>query len=77
MSLACITMPSVEVPRFNRTNFVSWKSQMSSYLREMNPQIWWMVDVDFFMHWRIVLKLKHKRNAYISKLMHLKVYLVP
>jgi endo-1,4-beta-mannosidase len=48
MSLACITKPLVEVPHFDRTNFVSWKSQMSSYLREMNPQIWWMVDVGFF-----------------------------
>jgi hypothetical protein len=25
---------------------VSWKSQMSTYLHEMNPQVWWMVDVD-------------------------------
>jgi hypothetical protein len=45
MFLPCITMPSVEVPHFNGTNFVLWKSQMSSYLREMNPQVWWMVDV--------------------------------
>jgi hypothetical protein len=35
----------VEVPHFNGTNFVLWKSQMSSYLREINPQVWWMVDV--------------------------------
>jgi hypothetical protein len=35
----------VEVPHFDGTNFVSWKSQLSSYLREMNPQVWWMVDV--------------------------------
>jgi hypothetical protein len=47
MSLPCITMPSVDVPHFDGTNFVSWKSQMSSYLCEMNPQVWWMVDVDF------------------------------
>jgi hypothetical protein len=40
-------MPSVEVPRFNETNFVLWKSQMSSYLCEMNSQVWWMVDVGF------------------------------
>jgi hypothetical protein len=45
MSLPCITVPSVEVPHFDGTNFVSWKSQMPSYLREMNPQVWWMVDV--------------------------------
>jgi hypothetical protein len=45
MSLPCITMPSVEVPYFDGTNFVSCKSQMSSYLREMNPQVWCMVDV--------------------------------
>jgi hypothetical protein len=38
-------MPSVEVPHFNGTNFVSWKYQISSYLREMNYQVWWMVDV--------------------------------
>jgi hypothetical protein len=37
----------VEVPRFDGTNFVSWKSQMSSYLCEMNPQVYWMVDVGF------------------------------
>jgi hypothetical protein len=47
MSLACITMSLVEVPIFDGTNFVSWKSQMSSYLREMNPQVWWIVDVGF------------------------------
>jgi GT2 family glycosyltransferase len=46
ISLPCITIPSVEVPHFNGTNFVSWKSQMSYYLREMNPLAWWMVDVD-------------------------------
>jgi hypothetical protein len=45
MSLPCITVPSVEVSYFDGTNFVSWKSQMSSYLCEMNPQVWWMVDV--------------------------------
>jgi hypothetical protein len=43
--LPCITLPSVEVPHFDETNFVSWKSQISSYLREMNPQVWWMIDV--------------------------------
>jgi hypothetical protein len=35
----------VEVPHFDGNDFVSWKSQMSSYLREMNPQIWWMLDI--------------------------------
>jgi hypothetical protein len=45
MSLPCITVPSVEVPHFNGNDFVSWKSQMSTYLYEMNPQVWWMVDV--------------------------------
>jgi hypothetical protein len=24
---------------------VSWKSQMSSYLREMNHQVWWTIDI--------------------------------
>jgi hypothetical protein len=47
MLLPCITMLLVEVPHFDETNFVSWKSQMSSYLREMNTQVWWMVDVRF------------------------------
>jgi hypothetical protein len=47
MLLPCITMPSVEVPHFNGTNFISWKSQMTSYLREINPQVWWMVDICF------------------------------
>jgi hypothetical protein len=47
MSLPCITLPSMEVPYFDGTNFVSWKSQMSSYLHEMNPQVWWMVDIGF------------------------------
>jgi hypothetical protein len=45
MSLSCVTVPSVVVPHFDGTNFVLWKSQMSSYLREINPQVWWMVDV--------------------------------
>jgi hypothetical protein len=45
MSLFCITIPSVKVPHFDGTEFVSWKSQMSTYLREVNPQVWWMVDV--------------------------------
>jgi hypothetical protein len=45
MLILCITLPSVEVPYFDGTNFVSWKSQTSSNLREMNSQVWWMVDV--------------------------------
>jgi hypothetical protein len=45
MSLPYITVPSVEIPHFDETNFVLWKSQMSSYLRELNPQVWWMIDV--------------------------------
>jgi hypothetical protein len=45
MSLPCITIPSVEVPHFDGNDFVSWKSQMSLYLHEMNPQVWWMVDI--------------------------------
>jgi hypothetical protein len=45
MSLPYITIPLVEVPHFDENDFVSWKSQMSSYLREMNPQVWWMVDI--------------------------------
>jgi hypothetical protein len=45
MSLPCITIPSVEVSHFDENDFVSWKSQMSSYLCEMNPQVWWMVDI--------------------------------
>jgi hypothetical protein len=45
MSLPCIIIPSVEVPHFDGNDFVSWKSQMSSYLREMNPQVWWMIDM--------------------------------
>jgi hypothetical protein len=47
MLIPCITIPSVEVPHFDETDFVSWKSQMSLYLREVNPQVWWMVDIDF------------------------------
>jgi hypothetical protein len=46
MSLPCITIPSVEVPYFDGNDFVLWKSQMSTYLLEMNPQVWWMVDID-------------------------------
>jgi hypothetical protein len=45
MSLPCISIPSVEVPHFDGTDFVSWKSQMPNYLREINPRVWWMVDV--------------------------------
>jgi hypothetical protein len=46
MSLPCITIPLVEVPHFDGNDFVLWKYQMSSYLREMNPQVWWMVYID-------------------------------
>jgi hypothetical protein len=46
MSLPCITIPSVEVPYFDGNDVVSRKSQMYSYLREMNPQFWWIVDID-------------------------------
>jgi hypothetical protein len=45
MSLSCITIPSMEVSHFDGNDFVSWKSQMSSYLREMNSQVWWMIDI--------------------------------
>jgi hypothetical protein len=45
MSLPCITVLLVQVPHFDGTNFVSRNSQMSSYLCEMNPIVWWMVDV--------------------------------
>jgi hypothetical protein len=45
MSLPCITVLLVEVAHFDGTNFILWKSQMSSYLHEMNPQVWWMLDV--------------------------------
>jgi hypothetical protein len=47
MSLTCITISSVEVPHFDGNDFVSCKSQMYSHLREMNPQVWWMVDIRF------------------------------
>jgi hypothetical protein len=45
MSLPCITVPLVEILHFDGNDFVSWKSQMSTYLHEMIPQVWWMVDV--------------------------------
>jgi hypothetical protein len=45
MLLPFITIHLVEVPHFDGNDFVSWKSQMSSYLRKMNPQVWWMVDI--------------------------------
>jgi hypothetical protein len=45
MSLSCITIHSMEVPHFDGNDFVSWKYQMSLYLCEMNPQVWWMVDI--------------------------------
>jgi hypothetical protein len=47
MSLLCIIMPSVEILYFDGTNFVLCKSQMSSYLYEINSQVWWMTDIDF------------------------------
>jgi hypothetical protein len=75
MSLPCITVPSVEVAHFNGTNFVSWKSQMPSYLREINPQVWWMEDIGF-SHALEDCPQTCKRNAYISKPIHL-MYLVP
>jgi hypothetical protein len=48
MSLPCITVHSMEVPHFDGTNFVSWKSQMYSYLCEMNPQVWRMIDIGLY-----------------------------
>jgi hypothetical protein len=45
MSLSCITIPLVEVPHFDGNDFVSRKSQMSSYLCEMNPRVWWKIDI--------------------------------
>jgi hypothetical protein len=46
MLLPCITVTLVEVPYFNENDFVSCKSQMSTYLHEMNSQVWWMIDVN-------------------------------
>jgi hypothetical protein len=77
MSLPCITIPSGEVPHFDGNDFVSWKYQMSSYLHEMNPQVWWMVDIGISHILEDCLKHKRKRNAYISKPIHLMLYLVP
>jgi hypothetical protein len=48
MSLSYISIPSVEVPHFNGNDFVLWKSQISIYLREINPQVWLMANVDLF-----------------------------
>jgi hypothetical protein len=48
MSLPYITVHSMEVPHFDGTNFVSWKSQMYSYLCEMNPQVWRMIDIGLY-----------------------------
>jgi hypothetical protein len=45
MSLPFIIIPSVEVPHFDGNDFASRKSQMSTYLREINPQVWCMVDI--------------------------------
>jgi hypothetical protein len=45
MSLPYIATPSVEIPHFNGNDFVTWKSKMSSYLREMDSHVWWMVDI--------------------------------
>jgi hypothetical protein len=45
MSLPCITITLVEVSHFDFHDFVSLKSQMSTYLREIHPQVWWVVDV--------------------------------
>jgi hypothetical protein len=45
MSLPCITITLGEVPHFDGNDFVSWKYQMSLYLREINSQVWWMVDI--------------------------------
>jgi hypothetical protein len=45
LSLPSKTIPLVEVPHFDGNDFVSWKSQMSTYLHEMNHQFWWIIDV--------------------------------
>jgi hypothetical protein len=47
MLLPCIIIPSVEVAHFDGNNFVSWKYQISTYLREMDTQVCWMIDVGF------------------------------
>jgi hypothetical protein len=77
MSLPCIIIPLVEVPHFNGNDFVSHKSQISSYLREMNPQVWWMVDIGISHTLEDCPQTQGKRNVYISKSMHLMIYLVP
>jgi hypothetical protein len=78
MSLPCIIIVSVEAPHFNGNDFVSHKSQMSSYLREMNPQVWWMVDIRISHILEDCPQTQGKRNVYILKHMHLlMIYLVP
>ena len=47
MSLPTIANPSFELPRSDGVIFDSWKNVMSSYLRAMSPQIWWIVDIGF------------------------------
>jgi hypothetical protein len=77
MSLTYIIIPSGEVPHFDGNDFVSRKYQMSSYLREMNPQVWWMVDICLSHALEDCPQTQAQKNVYISKLMHLMIYLVP
>jgi hypothetical protein len=77
MSFSSITIHSVDVPYFIGNDFMSWKFQMSTYLCKMNYQVWWMVDVGFSHALNDCPQTQAQKNVYISKLMHLMVYLVP
>jgi hypothetical protein len=49
---------------------------MSSYLREMNPQVWWIVDVGISRALEDCPQTQGQKNVYISKRMHLMLYLM-
>jgi hypothetical protein len=49
---------------------------MSSYLREMNPQVWWIVNVDI-PYTLEDPQTQAQKNAYILKFIHLMIYLMP
>jgi hypothetical protein len=75
-SLPCITIPLVEVPHLDENDFISWKSQMSSYLHEINLQVWWMIDIGLSHTLEDCPQTQGQKKYLYLKTHHLMLYLV-